>query len=455
MGNLDISVILILVLVGGAAAMLAIVRFKFAMLVFTGMVMASALAPPVDWQGHPVPTWIMPIQIHRSEIFAMAAALLYVTILFHLPRVKFSRIPLQGIFLLVVALYAALVRMIASSDAMSGMQSMAFAIVTILPGIMLIPSLFEDDDDALMMLRLLALTSVAWAGACAVQFVIHRKVLTLGGGYTRFQGMLGNPQHAGAYLAVMAAICLFLILNDTKYRMRPLWIAMVAVNVLLLLWTGSRTSVSMLILASSAVLYTRVGSAIILLPIAAGLFGIGYTFLESDLGEVLGRYSGGENTRSRAWAQLFDQFQQNPILGAGAPEDVISSENSVLFGLAAYGVFMGIILVLFIFASMIIMARLYLLRRRMSPLRKRLADLIIGFNMMYFAGAMFEGYMLSRVSTGLVFMTFFSALGAWLAQEAKLRPAEDDEDEVPIDEDFLEYADYGSDTGSRLSPAHH
>jgi hypothetical protein len=55
------------------------------------------------------------------------------------------------------------------------------------------------------------------------------------------------------------------------------------------------------------------------------------------------------------------------------------------------------------------------MRKRWMPERtRRVADLVLGFYGMYFAGAMFEGYIMSRVSAALVFMLIFSAIGGRL-----------------------------------------
>ncbi|MDX2116481.1 MAG: hypothetical protein SFZ24_12800 [Planctomycetota bacterium] len=453
MGGLDFTTIAVLVVAGAVAAMIAIVNFKFAMVTYVGMVMASCLAPPIDWQGNPVPTWIMPIQQRRSEIFALCGALLLVPMVFHLPRVKFGRVSVQGIFMLLIAGYAGFVRMIASDYPQAGIESIGFAALTILPAIIMLPSVLEDDEDVLRMFRLLALMSAVWAFCCAVQFVIRPIVLTLGGGYTRFQGMLANPQHAGSYLAVVGSVCLFLVMNDTKLRYRPLWIALTAANCLMLLWTGSRTSVAMFAMGAASILYTRVGSAILFLPVVAGIFVLGFNFLESNLADVLGRYGGGEDTRTIAWVRMLDQFYENPMFGTGAAEDTKSSENSILFGLATYGIGMGLLLVLYTLVSAFLMLRLYVLRFKLPGLERRMADFVIGFNAMYFAGAQFEGYLISRVSSGLAFMMFFASLASWLAMRARETPEAEEHHAADLSESALgytEYADYGADPGVKI-----
>ena len=45
---------------------------------------------------------------------------------------------------------------------------------------------------------------------------------------------------------------------------------------------------------------------------------------------------------------------------------------------------------------------------------RTLVDLIIGVQVMYFAGAVFEGYVMARVGAPLMFLLIFSGMGAAL-----------------------------------------
>jgi len=451
MGEFDISTIGIYAVLGVAAAMLVMVNFRVATLTYIGMVLCSALAAPIDWQGNPVTTWMMPIQQRRTEIYALGALLLVLTVFFHASRMRFGRVPFQGILLLIIGLYAGFVRVLASDSPTTGLASMAFALLTVLPALLVVSSLLNEKDDVLVFLRGFALVSAIWIFACVVQFVIRRQVLSPGGGGLRFQGMLGNPQHAGAFLAVITSTCLFLLFNDPKQRYKPAWIVLTGINSVLLLWTGSRTGIGMCTIMASAVLYTRLGSAILLLPIAGGVFFALFSFLESDLGGALSRFGGGGDTRTIAWTRLLDQIRENPVFGVGSTEEARASENSILYGMATYGIFMGILLILFILFTFLQMLRVLVARRKLDAQEKRFADLFVGFNAAYIAGAMFEGYMVSRVSTGLSFMLFFTCLGTWLLGRTKLHREEwHDSGEYQTDLsdsqlalEYVEYGDYG------------
>lgn len=453
--EIRLELIAALAVVGAAFALVLAVKFKAAMLAYGLMLFAGSLSPPTDWEGRFVNTWLMPIQMRRSEIVLGAGVLLGLSLLMHSKRIRWERMAGQAVFMLVIALYAAFVRMVASQNPQEGVKTLFFALGTLVPAIAVLPSLFEDKEDVMNFLRVVALVSAGWALACAVQFVVRRQVLVLGGGFARFNGMLSNPQHAGAYLAFMTTTCIFLLLNETKQRYRIIWAGLSALNGIMLLWTGSRTGTAMCGMATMMVLYTRLGRAVLFLPIALGAFVLLFSIVGDQMGDALQRFGGGGDTRSVAWDRLSEQFSDNPMFGTGAAEDTASSENSLLLGLASYGILMGLIIGLFMLFSAYQMLRLFALRFRLDPLERRMADYVIGVNAAYFAGSMFEGYIVSRVSSPMIFMLGFAAVGAWLmnrAHEARHHDEHHQSGEPPALDDssamYAQYADYGSEPGS-------
>jgi hypothetical protein len=424
MFGLNPQLISLIGVVGLAVALLVAWRFKAVMLVFGGLLLTASLAAPVDWQGDAVQTWMTPVQSRRSELFAACGVFLVMSMVLNLGRMKFLSLPLQGLCVVALALYAGVVRLMIAGDFFDGLNSIILALVTLLPGVVIARSLYEDKEDVLWMLRVLASVSIIWVGCCAVQFVVRAKVLTLAGG-GRFQGMLSNPQHAGVLLAFLAALSFFLLVNDRKYVFRPLWAVLAGTNVALLLWTQSRTGFGMLVIMSMAIFYARLGAAIIFLPIA-GLFFVGVaSVIGVDIGEVgFGRFTRGGDTRTKVWEKMWEQFTENPLFGAGSQQDAVHSENSFLLGLASYGIVMGGLIILLAFATGWQVLRVLRLRGYLQGLERRLAELYVGFCGAYFAGALLEGYIVSRVSAPLVLMVIFSGIGGWLVEIGQRRHAE-------------------------------
>lgn len=460
MEGLTPPILFLIGIVGLTGLAIVTIRFKWAMLVYGGMVMAASFAAPADSLGRPIQTWLTPVQARRSEIFAAGGLLLLAAIVFHLPQVKFSRITLIGVLFACIGFYGAFVRAV-GGDMTSGAESALFAFLTIVPAVILLPSAITEKKDAINFLRVLGLVAAAWIIACAIQFVIRYKVLVASGGYTRFNGMLSNPQHAAAFLAFGVCVLTFLMLNDTKARYRPVWAAIAAVNMVLLMWTGSRTGFGMSIIGLVAVLYTRLGRSIILLPIAGIVLIAVLSVVQETRTIDLSRLTSTQDTRTRAWAVLWEEFLDRPMFGTAMAEKTTYSENSLLMALAGFGIIMGLLVGLLILWMLYKSYRIYRLRFVLhDPLEKRLADLFVGFCGMYLFGAMFEGYMISRVSSPMAFMLFGAALGSFIDLRAREQKEEewhlqhaDDPDEDGSADEYSEYSDYGGPGDTHHAPA--
>jgi len=165
-----------------------------------------------------------------------------------------------------------------------------------------------------------------------------------------------------------------------------------------------------------------------------------------------------ENTRAGGWQQLLEVGLANPLLGVGV-NDTGASENSYLLALAAYGVG-GLCMVLLV-AAVSAFVVLRLLRLRFGAAYRTpyggLIDLVVGFNAMYFIGAVLEGYIVARISPLLFSMLIFGALAAYLPHgveamwdegfDGEWDPDEETPGEHPSgsDEDGYGYGDEGDD----------
>ncbi len=478
MAELDFQQVLIAGIAAAIGLVIVAAKFKAALLTLMALLGAAALGPITDDVGRAQITWLSPLQFRRRELFAIAGAMLIVTMVFYIRRIRVERVAGTAICLLAIGLYAGLIRIVAALDTQTGLISILYAVATIGPAMFVIPALIDDEEDHMWMLRAIAGLSLLWAGGVAVQFLISRGVLTARGG--RFNGLLGNPQHAASYLAVAATVCLFLLIND-KHRFKAVSAAALALNFAMLLWTGSRTGLAMSVIGFTAVLYTRVGRAILYLPVAAVLFLVAVTALEANIGVVGERLREGGDTRTQAWRVMLEVFLENPVFGVGEAEKTGTSENSYLYGLAAYGIGMGALILVLVLVAAFQGLKLVRVRGLLSPLEKRLADLCLGYYAMYFGSAMFEGIILGRNSVNLVFILIFGAMAVRLADQgaqiaasnlAGSAPRLDDtgwgaapEDSRTLalspddtasrlgltEDELAEFADYGSETDSRRS----
>ncbi|MEX0876989.1 MAG: hypothetical protein WD114_05980, partial [Phycisphaerales bacterium] len=210
----------------------------------------------------------------------------------------------------------------------------------------------------------------------------------------------------------------------------------------MLMWTGSRTGMGMTGIGVSAVLYSRAGKAILLLPLA-GLVGyISVKVMVDMFGLTMGfeRLTSTEDTRGDAWRVLIQTGIDNAVVGVGT--DVSErSENSWLYGMAAYGVGMLVLLLIFTAAATIEIMQSFRTRFTLPGEYRPYIDGVIGIMLMYFAGAVLEGYMVSRVSATICIFMAASVANAQLRRLAKEQYGQLGEYEYGYEE-YAEYAEY-------------
>lgn len=376
------------------------------------VVFISSLGLALDWWGRPVLTWLAPIQIHRSSIFIALGVAAGGLAMVHVGRRASAKPSAQAVVFAAIGLLAGLLRIV-HENPVSGYSSLAFTAATIFPLAFYLASVLHGDAEWYSAIRSVVFGGLLFAGASAVQAVIRTDVLMLGQGH-RFIGMTGNPQHAATMLAIVLTCVLWLLLNDPFRRYRLLWLGAAAVMTPMLLLTGSRTGLLMLVLGSTAVMYARIGRAILLLPPAAlaayGVFRVVAAFAGSD---VVSRLVSTQDTRSTRWAQLIDTGLKNPLFGMGLDE-AAASENSLLLAFGAYGIGMVALVLVLMLVSAVQSVKLIRLRWRIDPTGRAFIDLILGFYAMYFVGSLLEGYVLARVAPALVCMLIFAAISTRL-----------------------------------------
>ena len=423
------------------AALLMKISFKHWLI--AGALFATALTAPVDdLKTHYLATWMQPVQLQRASIHLALGVLLSIMMLVQ-GGASTQILPASSVLLLAIGLLAGLLQFV-HEDAGSALQSLAFALATIPCMIAVVGRLTRDYDGCLRMIRVLMWVSVIWTFCCSVQFVVNPKLLVNNTG--RFWGMLANAQQAAVFCAPLAVAALWLLLNDPHRRTKILWLALTAINLLFLAWSGSRTGALMLVIGSMGVLYARVGQAVLLLPVAGLVFWALYGLSDSlQIGANLERFSSIDDTRGWVWKAQIETALANPLIGAGWA-DAGGSESSYFGSFAGYGIGMFLLVLLLLGVSVWGCIKLLVARRSMPRHLQSLADLYGGFVAMYFAGAAFEGYILARSAATSVMFLMFAGIGKFLLDEAKAYrsghvPAF--EEHTPEQAEYAQYADYG------------
>ncbi|MFK7960391.1 MAG: O-antigen ligase family protein [Phycisphaerales bacterium] len=408
---------------GGLAAAIAVIlqlaRLRSVLIIIAVVFLFSSIATTNGASGRD--QWLHPIQASRSPLVLMTSVLLFVGIFGHTSRFLGRPWPLQSMILLFIGVYAGMLRMVHDGPG-SGISSIVLAIVQLVPLIVIISGLVGKWGDLLSLLRMVGFSLIVWTGGVVVQYLVNPSALTLGNQF-RFRGLTVNPQHAAVYLGMTVAITLWLVLNDPKRRLRLVWGGMTAAGLLMLAWSGSRTGAGIFAIAAAVAFYGRIGRSIFIMPAVIVVILVGNVVLSSLGIEVsnASRLTSLEDTRSSSWFAMLDTWRSSPVIGVGV-DATPRSENSYLYGMASYGIGMGILMGLLVVVSFVNVMRLIRLRWRASSQVRGVIDLTIAFNGMYFAGAVLEGYLLARVSATLVLFSIFAGVGHRILWAARHDP---------------------------------
>lgn len=425
--------------VAGFALLLSLVKNPgVTLIVMAIMIFAGAMAAQ-DAAGSDVinSTWLRPIQLRRAEIYLGSGLMLVMGMVVHLNRLGTKTPPLAASMLWVINLYAGTLDM-HHYDPKEGIQRIIFATVTLIPMLFLTPALMRGTYDILKWFRIVGVVGAAWTGACCIQFVLDRSQLVFPG-TARFTGLLGNPQATAVYLSPMTTVMTWLVLNETSKRLRLFWIGAAGASIIFLAWTGSRTGALTYMMGLTAVLYARLGRAVLFLPfVALGVYGL-FTLAQTlgvDLG--LDRLTSGKDTRSDVWMMLIEDALHAPLMGMGQQRQG-GVENSFLLGWVIYGPIMLFLILFMMGAAMFQGLRLIFARRRLGPLERRMADFVLGYYAIYFTGAFFEWYIVARLEPSIPMFVIFNSVGAFLLRQAKWEELHGEH--IPDAEEYAEAID--------------
>lgn len=385
--------------------------------ILAAVLMITCLSPAVSAEMTQYnPTWMLSVQVARPKIHLVLGGILTLLVMAG-GGFNARYFSIQGVLVLLMALYAGIMQFAhENADPMSSIEAIGFAMATI-PCVIVASSLASRTfEGCFSLLKMLMWVSTVWTFCCSVQFIINPRYLVSSQG--RFMGLLGNAQHAAVLVAVMAVVALWLLLHDPNRRARVFWGTMIAVNLLFLIWTASRTGGLMFVIGSSAVLYSRLGRAVALLPVAALIaWGLAQLADALRIGANLERFVNVEDTRLWVWQGQLQAAWENPIAGVGFSR-VAGTENSYLVAFAAYGLGYFLLTLLLLAVSVWHCFTAITRRRSLAPEHRPMIDIFVAFMAMYFAGAMFEGYMHARSFCPQVLLLIFSSIGLWIRHEA-------------------------------------
>lgn len=454
LSSIPASVLVVAALLAAAMVFATFAKARNGLILVGAMLFTASIGAATFDEQFVRPQLLAPIQAARSELFGAIGLLLGIGTFAHIGLHPERRVPTQAILLLIIGLYAAMLRMIHEGPA-SGAVSVLLTVVTIIPLTLLIPRIIDGWDDIVILLRMIVIVNIVWMGVVFLQALADPGAMVVGR-ENRFYGPTGNPQQAAIILGMNAALLIWLFSNDWRRSLRFTYALLAGLNGVGVLWTGSRTGLVLFIIGLCGVAYARIGRTILFLPL--GLIGLyaGWTALGAlgiDLAAA-SRVTSLQDTRSEAWMQMIESSKENPFIGVGV-EQAGSSENSYLYALASYGIGMVVLVVTLAGVSLAMCLRLFRLRWRLDPSRRAIIDVVLAYNAMYFIGGIVEGYMLARVSSNLVLLIVFAAMASRIEEMAAAEALElaDDEYDDEYDDEPENDAEFGDEEFPILPPA--
>ncbi|MFU8828198.1 MAG: hypothetical protein ACNA8P_02080 [Phycisphaerales bacterium] len=433
------EIIILIVTVGLFAAVFACASRLAAPVFFCMLLFASSISSPVEAGFYRPLTWIGPIQTYRNYLFVAAGFLLLLNLFVQGRHYRPFGAPVNVYCMIGVGLWMGLMIAV-QGDPIQGILTAVAAAIS-LGGVAMLLNQTRDYRASMWLF-----VGSIFAVTCLInlviigQFAINPRVLLSSEWSRRFQGLTGNPQFLGAQLAMIITVCLWMLLNKTKRWVLFALIPILGLNSLFLLWTGSRTAIGMCVIGVSIVLFSRFKQAALGLPVAAAAVAVAYKLVGSLLTDVdTSRIASLENTRRGAWTRLLEIYAQNPLIGAGLEDGAVDkSENSFLYGLAAYGTGMGLLYALAIITTGTLVLRMLMVRRKADIQLKGMIDLVIALNATFFAGTILEGYFIGRVNVLIILFVGINAVGYQIvrqlaAVQSYTVPLADEQDEYQPD----------------------
>lgn len=413
----------------GLILVVAVLRdLRMARWLVASMMLFSSLAPQSEQTGWFSQVWVKPLQERRAVLYAACAVALLLSALVHKSRTSFKVFPGVLACMMGIGLWAGMLDLRVLPD--EGALRVILTLASVLGAVMVIPSITETWEDIMAFVRALGWVGVIWLGCVMVQLAIAPGQMTMG--YEkRFVGLLGNPQGTAVFLAPQLTLVAWLAFNEQERRLRWVWILTLGGLLVLLGWTGSRTGALMSMTGLMAVLYARLGRAVLALPLVLGAL-YGMILLASKLGIEMPfeRLVSNADTRTGSWAVLLEDALRAPLLGEGGQTRAV--EHSFLLGWVVYGPVMALLIAVMFFATVVLSIRLWQSRVYVTPSVRRLIDLILGYFMMYWIGSNFEWYVVARIDANIPLMMSFACIsGSILRQTAAARHELAHADEAP------------------------
>ena len=169
----------------------------------------------------------------------------------------------------------------------------------------------------------------------AYQLLVNRSSILMG---NRLTGVTSNPQFFGIFIAYTLPITCYLLSRGTGRKwLKLLLVSQIAVTVVMLMWTGSRTGALSAAIGLSVAFHRRLGRFIVIGIVMFVVVLLVLPYFEGS-SEMASRLLWTVNTRESVWQNLIVDFKENLWFGA-ARDTFESRESTYLVIFAQFGIF--------------------------------------------------------------------------------------------------------------------
>jgi hypothetical protein len=247
------------------------------------------------------------------------------------------------------------------------------------------------DGEKMKQIEILAISSTFFVVATLYQLRAKASAVIWDG---RLTGTTGNAQHAAVLIATALMFHFYLITNiNTPKNKRIFWCILSVILFGMLLWTGSRTGMLML-LVGSAIFFRKRRKLIVLLAAIATISLVAFFVINPDASSSAGRLTDTTNDREMTWESLLSLFYRSPLIGGTTGERIVG-ESSYLCVLGGYGIVGAAIMAIFL---ALLGMDLYRFLRNVQLEDTSLKLLIFSGVLALLFGALLEGYLVGTIS---------------------------------------------------------
>jgi hypothetical protein len=230
---------------------------------------------------------------------------------------------------------------------------------------------------------------------------------------SRFVGISGNANQAGAVCGVLLLCCAYFVNEPLTSRPRRMLAGvMLGLLGLLLAWTGSRASALACVTGILAMYRLRLGRLAIAGIVLSTFALIGFSVLTDDA-TAAERLTSTENTRAAVFAQAISDWMSSPIFGIMPFGKQSGVESVPLRTLASMGILGGIVVLVPIAAILTTVPRALWIARARPDLRA-LSDFYVGSVSCIMVTFLFEGYLFGVLTFVVMFIYIILSLGQFL-----------------------------------------